>query len=105
MKADELIIALNNKCQKNNEEGRFVLQKNIEVNSSFKLYKTYSYKLWYVLKRKKIIILTAQITDKVITGQEEIINKQLNIIFLEKVLSLINSETWENLKSGIYGTI
>lgn len=109
MKTEDIVEALNMKLREERKgkfddiKGIFVLQRNIEINPLFKAYKTYSAKLWYVQKRKKYLILTEQLTDRILNGEEDKPLRAINIALIQSLLTLYKTEIWEKIKRGEYG--
>ena len=99
MKTEEISEALNLELREKQLElglpvkGTFVVQRNIEVPSSFKAIKQYSITLWFVKDRKKHRIVTNQFTGKILTGQEDRCLYQLNILFLRSIFTLLSNNT------------
>ena len=64
-------------------KGHFILQRNIETDSSFKAYKTYSIKLWYFKTKTKMdIVLEDKVTENVFNNVYIYITILFNISFI-----------------------
>lgn len=109
MKAEDIIRALNLTLrEEQNKEGItsngvFVIQRNIEINPQFKIYKTYSASLWYVIKKKKHLVFETKITNRVSADNDVNMVEEININLIRGVLSLYKSDNWEEIKKGEYG--
>ena len=109
MKTEDIVEAINLALEDKRKEiniekkGHFILQRNIETDLSFKIYKTYSIKLWYFEnKKEQFLVLSDTITDRIVGDNDEKIIRTLNISFLSKFLKLHSSEKWSNIvKYGI----
>ena len=109
MKTEDIVEAINLELEDRRRQlqieskGHFILQRNVEIDPSFKIYKTYSIKLWYFKnKKEQFLVLSDCITDRVIGDDDEKIIRALNISFLSKFFKLYNSEKWINIvKYGI----
>ena len=84
-------------------KGTFVIQRNVEVPSSFKAIKQYSVVLWFTKDRKKYRIVTTQLTERVLNGQEDRIFYQLNILFLRSIFSLLSNNTILKVLEEMHG--
>lgn len=110
MKTEDIVEAINlelentrNQLQIENN-GHFILQRNIKVDDSFKIYKTYSIKLWYFKsKKEQYLVLQETITDRILGDADEKIVGKLNIQFLSTFLELHRSDKWMNIVK--YGTL
>ena len=109
MKTEDIVEAINLELEDRRRQlqieskGHFILQRNVEIDPSFKIYKTYSIKLWYFkTKKEQFLVLNDCITDRVVGDDDEKIIRALNISFLSKFFKLYNSEKWINIvKYGI----
>lgn len=109
MKTEDIVEAINLELEDGRRQlqieskGHFILQRNVEIDPSFKIYKTYSIKLWYFkTKKEQFLVLSDNITDRVVGDDDEKIIRALNISFLSKFFKLYNSEKWINIvKYGI----
>ena len=109
MKTEDIVEAINLELEDRRRQlqiesnGHFILQRNVEIDPSFKIYKTYSIKLWYFkTKKEQFLVLNDCITDRVIGDDDEKIIRALNISFLSKFFKLYSSEKWINIvKYGI----
>ena len=109
MKTEDIVEAINLELEDRRRQlqieskGHFILQRNVEIDPSFKIYKTYSIKLWYFKnKKEQFLVLSDAITDRIVGDNDEKIIRTLNISFLSKFFKLYNSEKWINIvKYGI----
>lgn len=106
MKQEDIAIALTNELisirpLKGIE--KFIVQRTIENNTSFKAYKTYTVILWYVKGKKTHKLITIEKVERVLTGEEDKINKILNIEFLNLIFKLLKSDVWEQIIKEEYG--
>lgn len=104
MKTEDIVEAINLALEDKRKEmniekrGHFILQRNIETDPSFKIYKTYSIKLWYFKnKKEQFLVLSDSITDRIIGDIDEKIIRALNISFLTNFLKFYNSQEWLNI--------
>ena len=104
MKTEDIVEAINIELKARRKElnierkGHFILQRNIDVDSSFKAYKTYSVKLWYFETKKKTkVIMEDKITEKVLNNNDDNVVRSLNISFISKFLNFHNSPEWLNI--------
>lgn len=108
MKTEDIIEGLNifleeeRKKRNIKESGHFVMLRTVEINSSFKAYKTYKVEIFFVLKKAKKSVLTVQNTSRVIDGQEEAITRKLNTELTASILSFIGSDTFKAIIEGSY---
>ena len=108
MKAEDIIEGLNlhieakRKDRGLNTTGHLVLQKEIMSHSSFKAYKIYKYTLWFVKKGKAYEVIVLEHTEKVLDGQEENMNREMNIMFSELLFNWIGSDYYINIINGTY---
>lgn len=106
MKAEDIVEGLNRHIENKRTEldidtsGHLILQKNVEQHSVFKAYKVYKYTLWYIKNRKKFQLLSTQITDKVLNGQEESIIKKIDIEFSFSIFNWIGSSLYNKVING-----
>ena len=109
MKTEDIVEAINLELEDRRRQlqieskGHFILQRNVEIDHSFKIYKTYSIKLWYFkTKKEQFLVLSDNIKERVVGDDDEKIIRALNISFLSKFFKLYNSEKWINIiKYGI----
>lgn len=98
MKLEEIIEALNISFNnKDINKGHFVLQRIITPNPSFKLYKEYEYILWFIKKDIKQKMLTCNNTVKVIKGQEESIERYIDIDFCKSLFDWLRTDNYIKL--------
>ena len=87
--------------EKLNIKGHFVVKRNIETMKP-PIYKKFIIELYYVTPVQDQRILTINITDKCLSGSEEVYWIKLSNEYLLKVFNLIRSETFNKL---MYGSI
>lgn len=105
MKAEEVIEALNRHAEierDSNIKGHFILQRSTSVNSSFKAYKTYVFTVWYVHNEGSFRTLTISNSARVITGQEDEINRTMEIELCMQVYKFITSDFYQHIIKGDY---
>lgn len=98
MKLEEIIEALN--ISFNNRDinkGHFVLQRIITSNPSFKIYREYEYILWFIQKDNKQKMLTCKNTTKVLKGQEESVERYIDIDFCKALFNWLKTENYTKL--------
>lgn len=109
MRSEDIVEGLNQQLKREREEkfknvkGLFVLQRNVDINESFKVYKTFTATLWYVQNKKKYMIFQEVVTGRYLTGEEEKALRELNIKLIQGVLTFSKTEQWELIKRGEYG--
>lgn len=110
MKTEDIVEAINLELEDKRRQlqieskGHFILQCNVETDPFFKIYKTYSIKLWYFKnKKEQFLVLSDAITDRVVGDNDEKIIRTLNISFLTKFLKFYNSQEWLNIVT--YGVL
>ena len=87
--------------EKLNIRGHFVVKRSIETMKP-PIYKKFIIELYYVTPVQDQRILTINITDKCLSGSENIYWKNLSNEYLLNIFNLIRSETFNKL---IYGNI
>ena len=108
MKSEDIIEGLNRHIETKRKDkgiratGHLVLQKEIMPHSSFKAYKIYKHTLWFTQKGKSYKVITLQHTAKVLDGQEENMNREMNIMFSELLFNWIRSDYYINVINGTY---
>lgn len=108
MKAEDIIEGLNKHIEAKREDrgikttGHLVLQKEIMPHSSFKAYKIYKYTLWFAKKGKSYKVIAMTHTAKVLDGQEENMNREMNIMLSEMIFDWIGSDFYEAVIKGEY---
>ena len=106
MKVEDIIEGLNKHIEIKREEmgikttGHLVLQKEIIAHSSFKAYKIYKYTLWFTKKGRSYKIIMFEHTAKVLDGQEEIMNREMNIMLSTSIFNWIGSEDYKKVLWG-----
>ena len=110
MKTEDMVEAINLELEDERRQlqieskGHFILQRNVETDPSFKIYKTYSIKLWYFKnKKEQFLVLSDAITDRIVGDNDEKIIRALNISFLTNFLKFYNSQEWLNIVT--YGVL
>lgn len=108
MKLEDIIEGLNRHIETRREQegikatGHLVLQNEIIPHSSFKAYKIYKYTLWFTKKGKSYEVIVLRHTAKVLSGQEEYMNRELNIMFSELLFNWIRSDYYIEVINGTY---
>ena len=108
MKSEDIIEGLNRHIETKRKDedikatGHLVLQKEIIPHSSFKAYKIYEYTLWFTQKGKSYKVIMLQHTAKVLDGQEENMNREMNIMFSELLFNWIRSDYYMDIINGTY---
>lgn len=111
MKAEDIIEGLNRHIEDRRSErgienvGHVVLQKEIMPHSSFKVYKTYEYTLWFTKRGKSYRVMRIQHTAKVPDGQEENMLREMNIILSTLIFNWIGSDSYESVIKGEYNGV
>ena len=111
MKAEDIIEGLNKHIETRRNErgiknvGHIVLQREIIPHSSFKVYKTYKYTLWFTKRGKSYEVMEIQHTAKVLDGQEENMNREMNIMLSNMIFNWIGSDFYEQVINGEYNGI
>ena len=111
MKAEDIIEGLNLHIETKRKDrgikttGHLVLQKEIKSHSSFKAYKIYKYTLWFAKKGKSYEVMVLEHTAKVLDGQEENMNRRMNIILSNMIFNWIGSDFYEQVINGEYNGI
>lgn len=83
----------------NSYGGLFVLQRNIEP-TQISAYKKYSATLWYAQDKKSCKILSIDLTDRVLVGEEEPMVHNLNTKLLFEIFNMYGSEKWHKIVKG-----
>ena len=110
MKVEDIIEGLNRHIEikrrdnKIDAKGHIVLQKEINTNSSFKAYKNYKYSVWFT-NRKSYRLITVSKSARVIDGQEELIERQMNTILCQSLFDWIGSKYYDEVIKGEYNGI
>lgn len=108
MRVEDIVEGMNRHIESKRKElnintkGHIVLLRNININSSFKAYKEYVATLWFVKGTSKQRVITVSNTAKVLDGQEEMINREVNIKLIESLLNLAQSDLYNLLINGDY---
>lgn len=108
MKAEDIIEGLNKHIEIRRSErgignvGHMVLQKEIMPHSSFKVYKTYKYTLWFTKRGKSYEVMKIQHTAKVPDDQEESMLREMNIMLSTSIFNWIGSDFYEAVIKGEY---
>ena len=108
MKAEDIIEGLNLHIETKRKDrgikttGHLVLQKEIKSHSSFKAYKIYKYTLWFAKKGKSYEVMVLEHTAKVLDGQEENMNREMNIMLSNMIFDWIGSKFYEEIIQGTY---
>ena len=105
MKLEDIIEGLNRFIESKRNtptKGHIVLRKQINQNTTFKVYKTFILSIYYVDGRNPYLLEEIQYTDKVLSGQEYIVEKELSILLTEKILDIVTSDYFDSIIKGIY---
>lgn len=108
MKSEDIIEGLNLhikgvRIHKNiNATGHVVLQKVIIPYSKFKAYKLYKYTLWFVNGGNSYKVFEIENTERVINGQEENIDRKMNILLSNTIFNWIGTIYYEEVINGEY---
>lgn len=111
MKAEDIIEGLNRHIETRRSErgienvGHIVLQREIIPHSSFKVYKIYKYTLWFTKRGKSYEVMKIQHTAKVLDGQEDNMNREMNIMLSNMIFNWIGSDFYEQIINGEYNGI
>ena len=111
MKAEDIIEGLNKHIEIRRGErgienvGHMVLQKEIMPHSSFKVYKTYKYTLWFTKRGKSYKVIVLEHTAKVPDGQEESMLREMNIMLSTMIFNWIGSDFYEAVIKGEYNGV
>ena len=111
MNAEDIIDGLNKHIETRRSErgienvGHMVLQKEIIPHTSFKVYKTYKYTLWFTKRGESYKVIIAQHTAKVPDGQEENMLKEMNIRLSTLIFNWIGSYSYEAVIKGEYNGV
>lgn len=111
MKAEDIIEGLNKHIETRRGErgienvGHIVLHREIIPHSSFKVYKTYKYTLWFTKRGKSYEVMMIQHTAKVPDGQEESMLREMNIMLSTMIFNWIGSDFYEQVINGEYNGI
>lgn len=110
MKVEDIIEGLNRHIENKRKDlnieakGHIVLQKEININSPFKAYKNYKYTIWFI-NRKPYCLITVNQAARVIDGQEEFIERQMNTILCQSLFDWIGSDSYDKVIKGEYNGI
>ena len=111
MKSEDIIEGLNKHIETRRSErgienvGHIVLQKEIIPHTSFKVYKTYKYTLWFTKRGRSYKVITIQHTAKVPDGQEENMLREMNIRLSTLIFNWIGSYSYEAVIKGEYNGV
>lgn len=111
MKAEDIIEGLNKHIEEKRKElnintkGHLVLQKLITPSPTFKAYKFYEMILWFVKPGKKQQLFSISQTVKLIEGQEESVNRSMDILLSTELFDFIGTKEYEQVIQGEYETI
>ena len=111
MKAEDIIEGLNKHIEDRRKtgniltRGHLVLQRVITPNSTFKAYKSYEAILWFVKCGKKHRVITVKHTAKIIDGQEESIEREINIELCHLIFNWIGSDFYRQVIKGEYNGV
>lgn len=114
MRIEDIITIINNRIEETrkrlniNAKGHLVVSRSIDINKSFKAYKTYIIELWYIHYPnimscpKKYKIFRTGLTGKVLQGQEETIKEDCDNKFMYSIFELLESEYYQQMIRGEY---
>ena len=109
MKAEDIIEGLNRHIEEKRKglgysvKGHLILQKTNKPHPIMKAYKEYNYFLWFINNGKKHIVCQVSMTDRVLTGQEDVIIRKMNIELCKTIFSFIGSFMYDKIIKGEYG--
>ena len=109
MKIEEVVECLNKFIEKErferkiNDNSKLILLKTITPNPSFKVYKSFSYSLWYVKDKNKYNVFEINMSSRVVTGQEESVTKLVDKQVLYSIYELLRQSKFEEIIKGEYG--
>ena len=108
MKLEYIIEGLNRHIEqerinkKIQTKGHLVLQKVININSTFKVFRTYNIIVWFVKNNKRYKILELSHTDKVVDNNEDTAYKNIIIKLSNALFNFIGSEAYNKIIMGEY---
>lgn len=98
---EDIVKALNNFIKNNyNMEGHFVGHQSYTVDKTFKSFRHYMLRLYYISKGKNYPIIEEDLTLKI--EDDSLLKKSLNIKFLEAIYDYVASDEFRDL---VYGNI
>lgn len=106
MKIEDIIEALNKhiddvrNSSNINCNSHLVLQKSIVSHNVFKSYKCCTYIVWLTDGKNKCEIFKLTKTAKIITGQEESIDREIDKELCGYIFKLIDSKQFDNIVKG-----
>lgn len=106
MKVENIIEGLNEHIEEKRHKegiqakGHLVLHKVIKPHSTFKVYKTYIFTLWFVNGKKKKEVISISHCAKVLEGQEESIIRDINIELCHHIFNWIGSDFYKKIIKG-----
>ena len=109
MKVEDIIEGLNQSIEDKRDAlkikatGHLVLQRTVKTHQTFKAYKEYESIVWFVKGGKKYRVITVNIVDKVLEGQEETMMRRMNTELCTNIFNLIGSEVYNQIVNGEYG--
>lgn len=108
MKAEDIVEGLNlhiediRNARHINTKGHLVLQRTITANPTFKAYKTYKAVIWFVKDKSKYAVLSTDHTAKVLDGQEEKVERIINVNLCHYLFNWINSDYYNQVVEGVF---
>ena len=111
MRVEDIVEGFNKHIEEKRKElnistkGHLVLQKLITPSPTFKAYKFYEMILWFVKPGKKQQLFSISQTVKLIEGQEESVNRSMDILLSTKLFGFIGTKEYEQVIQGEYETI
>lgn len=106
MRVEDVIEGLNRhieyirKTNNIDAKSHLVLKKVINTNPSFKAYKEYIYTVWNVSKEGKHEVSNFVLLERVISGQEETLNRKMAIGLCESLFAWIRTEDFNKVVMG-----
>lgn len=83
-----------------NVAGHLVLQKTITPHSTFKAYKSYKYRVWFVKGRHNYTVAILNREERAVAGLEEEIQRNISIDLIKLMLNWMNTPYYNQV---IYG--
>lgn len=85
--------------EKQLNKGVLVLHKTI-TPKQIAAYKDVVFKLYYVLNKKKYLLIEYNSAFKILSDQEDKILKDVSLIFIDLIFNYVQGEEWLNIKEG-----
>lgn len=106
MKIEDVIESLNRHIERIREDlgikakGHLVLHKSIEVHPTIKIYKCYTYDVFFVNGRSKEIVINTSYKGRVPTTEEESVKHKLDIQLCTLMFEWVDSDTYRKVLKG-----